>query len=96
MKTVTVHEAKTHLSRLLKRIEAGEEIIIARGDTPVARLSAVDPATARRKTGADAYGAWAHLGRWSADADRILEEPTYTDEEWAAFLESPGPEGETS
>jgi prevent-host-death family protein len=35
---VKVHEAKTHLSRLLQRVEAGEEITIARGDTPVARL----------------------------------------------------------
>jgi len=35
---VKVHEAKTHLSRLLQRVEAGEEITIARGDTPIARL----------------------------------------------------------
>lgn len=36
--TVTVHEAKTNLSELLRRVEAGEEIIIARGDKPVAIL----------------------------------------------------------
>ena len=35
---VTVHEAKTHLSRLLKQVEAGEEVIIARNGEPVARL----------------------------------------------------------
>lgn len=35
---VTVHEAKTNLSELLRRVEAGEEIIIARGDQPVAVL----------------------------------------------------------
>jgi prevent-host-death family protein len=35
---VTVHQAKTHLSRLLERVEAGEEVVIARGRTPVARL----------------------------------------------------------
>jgi prevent-host-death family protein len=35
---VTVHEAKTHLSRLLERVEDGEEVVIARGRTPVARL----------------------------------------------------------
>ncbi len=35
---VTVHEAKTHLSRLLERVEGGEEVVIARGRTPVARL----------------------------------------------------------
>ena len=35
---VTVHQAKTHLSRLLERVEAGEEVVIARGRTPIARL----------------------------------------------------------
>jgi prevent-host-death family protein len=37
-KTVNVHEAKTHLSKLLERVEAGEEVIIARAGEPVARL----------------------------------------------------------
>ena len=39
---VTVHEAKTHLSRLLERVESGEEVVIARGRTPVARLVPID------------------------------------------------------
>lgn len=38
MKTVTVLEAKTHLSRLLRRVAAGEEIVISRRDQPIARL----------------------------------------------------------
>jgi prevent-host-death family protein len=38
MALVTVQAAKTHLSRLLRRVEAGEEVVIARGQTPVARL----------------------------------------------------------
>ncbi len=38
MKTVNIHEAKTHLSRLLKRVGAGEEIVIAKAGKPVARL----------------------------------------------------------
>jgi prevent-host-death family protein len=38
MALVTVQDAKTHLSRLLKRVEAGEEIVIARGRRPIARL----------------------------------------------------------
>lgn len=44
MTTVNVHEAKTHLSRLLERVEQGEEIVIARNNTPVARLVAHVPA----------------------------------------------------
>lgn len=38
MPVVNVHEAKTNLSRLLVKVEAGEDIIIARSGTPVARL----------------------------------------------------------
>lgn len=38
MRKVNVHEAKTHLSQLLERAHAGEEIIIAKGGKPYARL----------------------------------------------------------
>ena len=41
---VTIHKAKTELSKLLARVEAGEEIVIARGNKPVAKLVAVEPA----------------------------------------------------
>ncbi len=41
MVTVNVHEAKTNLSQLLKQVEAGEEVIIARNGKPVARLVGV-------------------------------------------------------
>ncbi|HVS66737.1 MAG TPA: type II toxin-antitoxin system Phd/YefM family antitoxin [Thermoanaerobaculia bacterium] len=42
MTEVTVHEAKTHLSRLLRRVAMGEEIVISRGGHPVARLVAIE------------------------------------------------------
>jgi prevent-host-death family protein len=38
MRKVSTHEAKTHLSRLIAEVQAGEEIIICRGDQPAARL----------------------------------------------------------
>lgn len=38
MTTVSVHEAKTHLSRLIERVLAGEEVVIARNKQPVVRL----------------------------------------------------------
>ena len=41
MSIVTIHEAKTNLSKLIARAEAGEEIIIARGKEPVAKLTAL-------------------------------------------------------
>jgi len=43
MQPVNIHEAKTHLSRLLEAVEHGEEIIIAHADQPVATLSAYQP-----------------------------------------------------
>lgn len=42
MTTVTVHEAKTHLSRLIARVLDGEEVVIARGKEPKVRLVPVD------------------------------------------------------
>ena len=49
--TVNVHEAKTHLSRLLARVVKGEEVVIARSGKPIARLVPVE--TPRRM--ADAF-----------------------------------------
>ncbi len=43
MSTVSVHEAKTHLSRLLQQVEAGEEVVITRAGEPIACLVAVGP-----------------------------------------------------
>ncbi len=39
--TYTVHQAKTNLSKLLKEVEAGREVIITRGKIPVAKLVAI-------------------------------------------------------
>ena len=54
METVTIHKAKTELSKLLKRVEAGEEIIIARGDKPIAKLIPAEPVEKKSR----GYGAW--------------------------------------
>ncbi len=43
MKTITTHEAKTHLSRYLAEVEKGKEFIIARGKNAVARLVPIAP-----------------------------------------------------
>jgi prevent-host-death family protein len=47
MKTVNIHEAKTTLSALLAEVERGEEVVIARNGTPVARLSRIEATTSR-------------------------------------------------
>jgi antitoxin (DNA-binding transcriptional repressor) of toxin-antitoxin stability system len=55
MTVVTIHKAKTTLSQLIKRAEAGEVIEIARGDTVVAKLVPQKPETKKKNLG---RGAW--------------------------------------
>ncbi len=55
---VNVHEAKTHLSRLLDRVEHGEEIVIARAGRPIARLYPVEPTEELRPLGLDRDAVW--------------------------------------
>lgn len=50
MKTVTTHQAKTHLSRLLKEAQAGEKIVITNGQVPVAQLIPLTSVDAGRPT----------------------------------------------
>ena len=61
---VNVHQAKTELSKLLARAEAGEEVVIARAGVPVARLVPLQPAPRRRP------GTW--KGRMHIDDDALL------------------------
>jgi prevent-host-death family protein len=56
---VNIHEAKTHLSRLLQRVANGEEVTIARAGVPVARLVPVEPAKKKiRPLGMDRGRVW--------------------------------------
>ena len=67
--TVNIHEAKTHLSRLIERVEGGEEIVIARAGRPVARL-----VTYRRATRPRVPGRWRDEIVVGADFDTPNEE----------------------
>ncbi|MBA4182024.1 MAG: type II toxin-antitoxin system prevent-host-death family antitoxin [Anaerolinea sp.] len=60
---VNIHEAKTHLSRLLEAVERGEEVVIARAGHPIATLSAYK--APRRKIGPP--GSMEGEGWWMAD-----------------------------
>ena len=51
MTTINIHQAKTHLSRLLARVAAGEEIVIAKAGKPVARLVPVADGLQPREPG---------------------------------------------
>ena len=52
METITIHKAKTELSKLIERVCRGEEIVIARGKKPVVRLVAIEDKQGQRKPGA--------------------------------------------
>lgn len=67
MKTVNIHEAKTHLSRLIEAVCAGDEVIIARNGTPVARLLPVATRLLPRRP-----GFWRGQVRMDADFDAPL------------------------
>ena len=51
MSVVTIHKAKTNLSQLIKKVSAGEEVIIARGDKLVARLVPIGELQGQRQPG---------------------------------------------
>lgn len=80
MRSVTVQEAKTQLSALLRAVEAGEEIEIRRGSQPVAKLVKTVPKSSR----AQARGAWAHLPEpdpavWEPDPQDVVDFGTAVD-----------------
>jgi prevent-host-death family protein len=75
MKQVNIHQAKAQLSKLLRRVAAGEEILIAKRGVPVARLAPV-PAGSRKR----ALGAYGDTIKIADDFDAPL-----TDEILAGF-----------
>lgn len=52
METVTIHVAKTTLSQLVARVEAGEEIVLSRGKHPIAKIVPYHPVGPKRQFGA--------------------------------------------
>jgi prevent-host-death family protein len=67
--TVNVYEAKTHLSKLLDRVEGGEEIVIARAGRPVARLVPIP-----RRTEPRTPGGWEGRVWMAPDFDELPED----------------------
>lgn len=69
MKVVNIHQAKTHLSKLIQEAIEGEEIVIARGNQPIVRLVLVESARQSRTSG------WAKgMVRVSEDFDAPLDD----------------------
>ncbi len=82
MATVKIHEAKTNLSKLIARVEAGEEIVIARGDKPVAKITGVKPEEKKKRVPGLMKGKWPEL------PDAFFFEPL-PEEELAAWEGGP-------
>ena len=72
---VNIHEAKTQLSRLIARVEQGEEVVIARAGEPVAKLVRAGRAKRSRK-----LGAYAGKLRIADDFDAPLDPQTFDTE----------------
>jgi prevent-host-death family protein len=65
----TVHQAKTHFSRLLKEAEAGQEVIVLRGTKPVARIVPInEPPSNRPQPNFRLMGEYRGRMRWDEDA----------------------------
>ena len=79
-RTVNVHEAKTHFSRLIDAAHAGETIVVAKGGRPWARLVPLEPPPPRRQPGVLA-------GRLTLPPAEVLMEPL--PEEELIALEQP-------
>lgn len=67
--TVNIHQAKTHLSRLVERVEAGEEIVLARAGRPVARLVPLGTRFQARTA-----GLWRGMVKLAPDFDAPIRE----------------------
>jgi len=70
MTTVNVHQAKTHLSRLLEQVQAGRQVLIAKSGRPVARLVPLSDAPRPKKLGL-LKGRLAVPARFGAVAGRV-------------------------
>ncbi len=73
---VNIHEAKTQLSRLIARVEQGEEVVIARAGEPVAKLVRAYRSKRRRKLGEYAGQIWI-----ADDFDAPLDPETFKPEQ---------------
>jgi len=72
---VNIHEAKTHLSRLLERVQHGDEIVIAKAGRPIAKLVKIQPVGKRK------FGTAAGTIKFSSGWDSPM-----TEKELEAFL----------
>ncbi len=80
MKTLNIHEAKTHLSRLLDEVCAGESIVIAKAGKPIAKLVPFSSSKTQRTGGTLAGEVWEAPDAWDSDEElnsMLTDAPLY-------------------
>lgn len=87
MASFNIYDAKTQLSKLIRRVRAGQEVVIADAGTPVAKLVPIEPPKAPRVLGSDRGKIWA-----APDAFDPLAGEELTAWDGALFPEAPKPQ----
>jgi prevent-host-death family protein len=86
----TVHQAKTHFSRLLKEAEAGKEIIVTRGKKPVAKIVAINqPADDSAEARFRLLGAYRGKISWTKDAFDPMTDEELAESGMGYMLDAP-------
>jgi len=86
---MNIHEAKTHLSKLIERVAAGEEIVISKAGKPVAKLVPYSAQTAPRTGGFLAGQIWEAADCWEPDndlTDSMTEAPLFPEERYSSKI----------
>jgi prevent-host-death family protein len=86
----TVHQAKTHFSRLLKEAEAGKEVVVMRGKKPVAKIVAFDEAASEGPAQRfRLMGAYRGKISWDADAFDPMTDQELIESGFGYLLDAP-------
>lgn len=89
MPSYTVHQAKTHFSRLLKEAEAGREVIVMRGDQAVARLVPIESSKEEKKEPFRLLGAYRGKISWDEDAFDPMTDEELKGIGWGYMVDAP-------
>jgi prevent-host-death family protein len=85
----TVHQAKTHFSRLLKEAEAGQEVIVMRGNKPVAKIVPISQAEPESEPPFRLIGAYRGKVSWTEDAFDPMTDEELIESGLGYMLEAP-------
>jgi len=81
----TVNQAKTNFSRILKEVEAGQEVVVMRGKKPVAKIVAIDAESSRKALA----GAYAERISWTDDAFDPMTDQELIEMGWGYMADAP-------